>query len=214
MTFIEIQDREVGGTGHQHLQKRLQPIQSASWNRLYLYDSIGRGGEIRTHDPLRPRRFTVCRQKRLFSTASVSMGWRELVEVCGSLLKPEASPYHRFIYSELCDTMPNSEGSRQSEPRAGATFSSGASIETRHRHVCGACPIVCRCGLRVQNPVHKSFATSPPACLRVCVGSRHRDLERSFEAGIHACKRRRRRAQKALGSALGHTHISLRRSAR
>ena len=22
---------------------------------LYLYDSIGRGGEIRTHDPLRPR---------------------------------------------------------------------------------------------------------------------------------------------------------------
>jgi hypothetical protein len=36
---------------------------------------FGRGGEIRTHDPLRPRRFSNASDIGLFPTTSVSSSW-------------------------------------------------------------------------------------------------------------------------------------------
>jgi hypothetical protein len=45
----------VESEGTPKLQNRLQPVSPRQGKRLYLYDSIGRGGQIRTGDPLRPR---------------------------------------------------------------------------------------------------------------------------------------------------------------
>lgn len=54
----------------------------AAWIRPDLIDSIGRGGEIRTPDPLRPSRIPAFAANALFSMLSVSMRCERLVERC------------------------------------------------------------------------------------------------------------------------------------
>jgi hypothetical protein len=70
------------------------PIGRGRWkfnNSFGISRRIGRGGAIRTPDPLRPRQFSAYLQSGLFSTASVSKGWGKLVATCGSVRNPEAS---------------------------------------------------------------------------------------------------------------------------
>jgi hypothetical protein len=66
-----------------------------------MVELIGRGGEIRTHGPLRPRPFRASSERCLFSTASVSSGWRAAVETRGFTLKPEESASYKIIYSAV-----------------------------------------------------------------------------------------------------------------
>ena len=54
---------------------------------------------VSTGDPMCPRRFPALAGNTLFSTAYISIRWRERVETCWSLLKLEAFSSYKIIYS-------------------------------------------------------------------------------------------------------------------
>ena len=64
-------------------------------------EGFGRGGQIRTADPLRPRQIAAPSENALFSTAYVSMRYGQPVEACGTLLNPEAPGSYKIDYSGL-----------------------------------------------------------------------------------------------------------------
>jgi hypothetical protein len=70
----------------------------ASERRPHLLDSIGRGGEIRTHDPLRPRRFSATCRTNAFSIASIPSGCELRIERCGVEWNTKALAIYIFNY--------------------------------------------------------------------------------------------------------------------
>ncbi len=62
-------------------------------------ETFGRGGEIRTHDPLRPSQIPLNHGNYLFSMALLSMRYGELVEGWRTLLKTQAPNSYKIVYS-------------------------------------------------------------------------------------------------------------------
>jgi hypothetical protein len=87
--------------GKPQLQNHLQRDFEGGQEWPHLTDSISRGGQIRTADPLRPRQFTAHSRNALFSTTYVSSRYRSPVEAYGTLLNPEAPSSYKIVYSPL-----------------------------------------------------------------------------------------------------------------
>jgi hypothetical protein len=62
--------------------------------------AIGRGGKIRTRDPVRPRRFSSFEKLGLFSTLCISSTYGMRGEMCGAQLNVGALDSYKIIYIE------------------------------------------------------------------------------------------------------------------